>query len=91
MRIDGTFGPEFTNLPKGKAGGEKSKASTDRTAPAEGLEVISEHKALVQQALATDEVNTQAVEDARQMLESGALDTPEAARRAAQNILDLGL
>lgn len=61
-------------------------------APAEqGLVVERQHAAYIQQAAASDELNLGAVEDARKMLESGELDTPEAANRLADSILKFGL
>jgi hypothetical protein len=45
----------------------------------------------VGKALATEEVDRQAVLQAKELLKSGELDTPEAAKRAAQAILDLGV
>ena len=45
----------------------------------------------IQQAVACEEVDTQAVVEAKKLLESGQLDTPEAAARAAESILSLGI
>ncbi len=92
MRIDGSIGPEYLNLPKGEGKSSKSKASNsskgaDQTG---GPERASAHQALIQEALAAEEVNLKAVEQARAMLDSGELDTPEAIKRAAENMLDLG-
>jgi hypothetical protein len=41
--------------------------------------------------MAGQDVNKQAVADARELLKSGKLDTPDAARRAAESMLDLGI
>jgi hypothetical protein len=60
-------------------------------APVGGAEVISSQERLIAAASAAEEVNTRAVEEARALLQSGQWDSPEAARRAAQAILDLGL
>jgi hypothetical protein len=56
-----------------------------------GLVVERQHAAYIQKAAASDEVNQQAVEEARKMLESGQLDTPQAATRLADAILKFGL
>jgi hypothetical protein len=45
----------------------------------------------VKQALATEDINDQAVAEARQLLQSGQLDTPQTAARAAQAMVDFGL
>lgn len=45
----------------------------------------------VEKARAAGAINTAAVAEARRLLESGELDTPEAARRAAEAILEQGL
>jgi len=94
VRIDGTFGTESC----GPAGGkdESGKLSTPAGVykPMSGgddLTVNASLEPLVSKALAADEVNSQAVEEAKQALGAGQLDTTEAVRRAAQTILDLGL
>jgi hypothetical protein len=47
--------------------------------------------AYVERAAATEEVRQDAIAEARRLLESGALDTPEAAAAAAEAILTLGI
>ncbi len=93
MRIDGPNNrTDFLNLPGGD--GKSSKAATSdpkALAVDSGLEHISSQQSLIQDALAASEVNSKAVEEARKMLESGQLDTPEAIKRAAKNMIDLGL
>jgi hypothetical protein len=46
---------------------------------------------LVKLAMAADEVNVKAVEEARRLLEAGELDTPAACDRVAEVLLDRGL
>jgi hypothetical protein len=91
VRIDGTYGP----APRKAAEDRQAKAGRPEGASAGqvagGAEVVSSHEPLIAAATATEEVNTAAVEEARALLQSGQLDTPEAAGRAAQAILDLGL
>ncbi|MCD4823775.1 MAG: hypothetical protein K8S55_04155 [Phycisphaerae bacterium] len=95
MRIDGSIGPEHLNLPNGKpkptAG--KSKSSAAKAASPEVIgdsQRVSAHQSLIQEAIAAEEVNQEAVEAARLALASGELDTFEAARRAAEAMLDFG-
>lgn len=96
MRIDGTMGPEYLNLPSGEGKSSKSKIFGNPDSSSKGAKIdsghehVSAHKSLIQAALAAEEVNSKAVAEARQLLESGQLDTPEAAERAARNMLDLG-
>lgn len=92
MRIDGIFTPEHLTRPNGKAPEGKAKSSGTQGADAGGLlERASVQPSLIQAALAADDVNVKAVEEARKALLSGELDTPEAARRAAETLLDHGV
>ena len=70
----------------GKTGdGKKSK----RASASEPL--TSTISAYVQMAMDADDVNSAAVAEARALLDSGQLDTPEAISRAAEAILTRGL
>lgn len=92
MRIEGFIGPEYSNLPGGKTSSSKSKAGhSGSMGQTDGAKLVSAHESLIQAAVAAEEVNVRAVEEARAMLESGQLDTPEAARRVAESLVDLGL
>ena len=94
VRIDGTFGTEPYGLPNGQGKPEKlpDAVSSDKPKGAETDRVVSSTLApLIRDAAAVEEVNAQAVEAARRALQAGELDTPDAVRRAAQGILDLGL
>lgn len=94
MRIDGTHGLEPQGLPEGKPSLPKTPASGDAREPetsADGLVVSRSHEPYIHQAMAAEEINTQAVAEARRLLRSGELDTPEAARRAAETIMRLGI
>lgn len=92
MRIDGISNPEHLNCPNGKASTTTSKSSDARGADAGGgVGRTSAQQSLIEAALAANDVNVQAVEEARKALLSGELDTPEAARRAAETILDQGI
>ena len=52
---------------------------------------VSPGKVTVQVALASEEINTKAVEEAKKALAADKLDTPEAIKRAAEQMLDSGL
>jgi hypothetical protein len=88
LRIDGTYGLEPNKASEDKEGAAQSPKATGVGA---ATEVVSSQERLIAAAGSADEVNARAVEEARALLASGQLDTPEAAKRAAQNILDLGL
>ncbi len=50
-----------------------------------------DYASLVEKALQVPETNPSAVEEARELLLSGNLDTLESAREAARNILEYGI
>lgn len=92
VRIDGTYSVGSHKAPDEK--GPKAPGADEKAAGADSagsLEVISSQERLIAAAAAVEDVNVQAVEEARTLIASGQLDTPEAARRAAQAIVDLGL
>ena len=93
MRIDGTHGLEPQGLPDSKPPLPKTSLPGDASEAETSAEsvVSRSHEPYVRQAMAADEINTQAVAEARELLQSGQLDTPEAARRAAQTIMRLGI
>ena len=93
MRIGGTY-----NLEPRKAVDEKEAKAPDTKgaavptpADADGAQVVWSQEKLISEASAAPEINAQAVAEARSLLESGQLDTPEAAQGAAQRMLELGL
>lgn len=94
VRIDGTCGVEPHGAPDervpGAAKGPQGSASEAASQQAGGLEVIPSQKHLIAAAAASEDVDARAVEEARAVLRSGQLDTPEAAARAAQALVDLG-
>ena len=53
--------------------------------------LIVDYASLIEQAIQADQTDPKAVLQARQLLESGQLDTPENIRQAAKNIADIGL
>ncbi len=93
MRIDGTqgAGPNGLNEASAATGKHVPPASVGAAKPAEALEFDSVHGAYVRKAAAGDSIDAATVAQARKLLESGQLDTPEAALRAADRMLDRGL
>jgi len=81
-------------MTQGAAGGSESQRPTRHDAPDAATTdpwVGYLHKTYAPRAAGTAEVNPQAVAEARKLLESGQLDTPEAVRRAAEAILTRGV
>lgn len=93
MRINPTNGFEPRPLTDAAAGPLRDGVVPASQQPEadQGLVVERQHAAYIQKAAGSDEVNQQAVEEARKMLESGQLDTPQAATRLADAILKFGL
>jgi hypothetical protein len=93
VRINGTSGFESQGLPdrpdRSTKSGKTDSGSKARESSGGSL-IHAAHNSFVSMALQSDEVNLRAVEEARQLLENGQLDTPEAARGTAEAILDLG-
>ncbi len=94
MRIDGTHGLD-PNAPAERQGPPARNASKAAAASPEGgvdgSQILAAHRKLIAQASRADEIDLQAVEEARRLIASGELDTPQGASRAAQAIIDLGL
>ncbi len=70
----------------GKTGDGKKSKGASASEP-----LTSTISTFVQMAMEGDDVNSAAVEEARALLDSGQLDTPEAIGRAAEAILTRGL
>jgi hypothetical protein len=90
VRIDGIIGPEYFNMPNDKSGPGKSKEASTSKAGESDMELVQAHKSLIRAAMVAEDVDKNAVNEARQALQSGQLDTPEAARRAAIAMLARG-
>ena len=93
MRIDG---PERLQISGSSAAGDKAprpaKAGDAAPAPSGAIQPEdSSLQALVLQAMAGAEVDANAVAEAKKLLESGALDTAEAAARAAEGLMSRGI
>ncbi len=94
MRINGNNGYEPNLLPTGLPDSPR----TPRPVPAspaapEGVrpELSTELQNYLEKAHGAEEVNRQAVEEAKALVRAGTLDTPEARRRAAESLLSLGM
>jgi anti-sigma28 factor (negative regulator of flagellin synthesis) len=93
VRIDGTNGLDNRGLPPSAgpvpqpvrtSGQQKAETSSD------GVELTLSGEAFVRQASDAPQVDSQAVAQAKQLIQSGQLDTPESRLRAAKAILDFG-
>lgn len=93
VRVDGTFGKDPLGPPGGRDKAQRPPgAAAPRADEKETDRIVSSSLApLIRRASEADEVNSQAVREAKKALQAGELDTPEAAQRAAKNILDVGL
>lgn len=92
MRIDPTHSPEPHGLPEGKPGAAKPTRPTgaEENTTAGSAELLATHKPYVRKAMEADEIDLQAVQEAKRLLESGELLSPEGVRRAARNLLTDG-
>lgn len=92
MRIDGTYiapnGLPEAVPPAGK-GVKGGPASASTSKP--GQDFQAPPNPYIQKAAACEDVSTQAVAEARELLAQGKLDSVEFLQRAAQSILDLGI
>ncbi len=91
MRIDG---PNRTDIPSPSEGNADKRpvAGSSGTPEAAPTRIGEETcKSYIQKASACEEVNLQAVTDAKKLIESGQLDTPEAVNRAAERIISIGI
>ena len=93
MRLDGPQGLPPNSLPEKvppastpETGSSRSGATNEADS-----EVLSANIDYIRQAIETEDMDAAAVAEARQLLESGQLDTPEVATRAAELIIKLGL
>ncbi len=93
MRIDGIEGqhpqrPDNQSSPKGPAP-EHTDASAGKAVDSSGI--LAEIRPYIRSVRETDEVNSQAVDEAKELLASGGLQSPEAMRRAAEAIISRGI
>lgn len=93
MRIDGTYRPQTPGTSPLSDALDAAKtlaqASASQGDTGEGVVVAANSLAsYVERIRLTPEINTQAVAEARRLMEAGELDTPEAIQRAAQAMVD---
>ena len=94
MKIDGTDGLGIHSSAEAAPPAAKPQSKANPSAAdsvSSELQLKGQDAAYIKAALACDEVNSQAVKEARQLLQSGQLDTPEAIRNAAATILSTGI
>jgi len=92
VRIDGVYNFESPGVSEEKKASAKTPRHAREAKGAAGdAEVLSSMLPLIRKAADVEEVDAQAVQAARQLLQSDQLDTPEAARRAAEAILGGGI
>ena len=94
VRIDSTNNSNIQSpLPGSNASQQAAgPAGAQQTAPSgrpETTEVV--HESYIRRAVASDDVDLQAVAEAKKLLESGQLDTPGAIAQAAENIVIRGI
>ena len=97
MRIDGTQPPQGSeHHPIHEGAGTSNRPRPDRPArdvASQNPSTASPNSLLpyLRRVQASPEVNSQAVNEALRLLRSGELDSAEAARRAAEALLDYGI
>ncbi|MCX5654402.1 MAG: hypothetical protein NTY65_07125 [Planctomycetota bacterium] len=94
MQIERTNGFAGPSRPGETDGFPKPAPQAGRVGkPVEAVPEVtaSELQELAKQAAAASEINWDNVAEARKLIESGGLSTPEAIQNAAQRLLDLGV
>ncbi|RPI63798.1 MAG: flagellar biosynthesis anti-sigma factor FlgM [Planctomycetaceae bacterium] len=96
MRIEGSHNIEPRNLTDGKTSyvpSPKVSGTGNQAALVQTDGAVIEHaqQPYLNAAMSADEVNAAKVAEARQLLASGALDGPDAARKTAEAMLKFGL
>ncbi len=93
MRIDKTqnLGPQELPDPTRSTQAAKPVQVAAAAGDVDGANLDLQMAALQRQAAQTPDIDTDAVEQARQLLKSGQLDTPDAILRAARNMLNRGI
>jgi hypothetical protein len=92
VRIEGANGAQPQGLPAGEPALPKASRPGPGGAeqPADHAQIRPVESSYVREAAAAEQVDRTAVAEARKLLQEGKLDTPEAARRAAEALVDLG-
>ena len=93
MRIDKTHNLDPLTPPESRPGGAPSAASAKKAgseAAVDSSQIRAESQPYIRQALEVPEMDQQAIEQARALLQAGQLDSPAALERLAQKLIDLG-
>ena len=88
MRVDNSNQLNPQALPDTTAAKPRARGGAGAASVSADLEVTSTMAPYVQAAIAAGDVNETAVAQARQALQAGLLDTPEAAANAAAKMLE---
>jgi hypothetical protein len=94
MQVERTNGFPSPGRPEEADGFPKPASYANRVGrPVESVPEVTagELQELAKQAAAAPEINWDAVTEARKLVESGGLSTPEAIQNAAKRLLDLGV
>lgn len=98
MRIDGTHSPEANGVAPSTRGAARPASTApeaiqpeSQAVPAAGGEAKGLSLDHIRQVLAAADRSAERIAKAKEMLASGELDTPEAARRAAENMMKFGV
>lgn len=90
MRINGSNPLE--NFAVADLAASKARAAKTNDAPAASKAAPEgQTQSLILQALSAHDFRPEAVEEARRLMESGELESPESIMRAAEKLLDLGI
>ncbi len=91
MRINGITGLPAKSTSDNSVKSSSAKITDGLNLSAEATEISSTYLASIRKAQAAEEVNAQAIDEARQMLADGTLDTPENIDLAAETLVLLGV
>ena len=93
MRISGPDGLPPRGAHEAAKADAKIAGSAGRSTPtaAPDAELLSSYRPYIEKADQVAEMDLHAIADAKALLASGELDSPQAVRRAAETILNLGI
>ena len=92
MRIEGTYGIGPGGAGKGSQGKAQrvDQATVEDATIPDDPEIRHLHRKYLKEPAGAEETDRGAITEARELLNSGKLDTPDAIARAAEAIVDLG-
>jgi hypothetical protein len=95
MRIDGTHGVDPSGLPASSRASARPSGTAGQAQAAQNAAAGCDAKSLsldqVRQVLEAADQSVERIAQAKELLASGQLDTPEAVRRAAQALAKFGI